>query len=170
MRMWPYDDPDVVSARKVLDVYVNVNITFTTMNSTLDTHPNKRDATTSFTIGELSRQFAVTTRTIRFYEDEGLLAPRRAGQNRIFTVRDRVRLKLILRGKRLGFSIKEIKDMVDMYDAPEGEVGQLRYFIERMCQRREDLLKQRHDIDQVLTELDQLQTRCEHLMDRTNTP
>ena len=90
----------------------------------------------SFTIGELSRQFSVTTRTIRFYEDEGLLAPRRVGQNRVYTARDRVRLKLILRGKRLGFSIKEIKDMVEMYDAPKGEAGQLKYFVERMCQRR----------------------------------
>jgi DNA-binding transcriptional MerR regulator len=148
------------------------------MSSNLDTQANERDPMAdhgadhgaSFTIGELSRQFAVTTRTIRFYEDEGLLAPRRAGQNRIFTVRDRVRLKLILRGKRLGFSIKEIKDMVDMYDAPEGEVGQLRDFIERMCQRREDLLKQRHDIDQVLAELDQLQTRCESLLENQTSP
>jgi DNA-binding transcriptional MerR regulator len=140
------------------------------MNSTPDTQTNERDPATSFTIGELSRQFAVTTRTIRFYEHEGLLAPQRAGQNRIFTARDRVRLKLILRGKRLGFSIKEIKDMVDMHDAPEGEVGQLRYFIERMCQRREDLLKQRHDIDQVLTELDQLQTRCESLIKNQTSP
>ena len=123
-----------------------------------------------FTIGELSRQFSVTTRTIRFYEDEGLLAPRRAGQNRVYTARDSVRLKLILRGKRLGFSIKEIKDMVEMYDAPEGEAGQLRYFVERMCQRREDLLKQRHDIEQVLAELDQLQARCESLIEKQLSP
>ena len=122
----------------------------------------------SFTIGELSKQFHVTTRTIRFYEDEGLLAPQRSGQNRIYTARDRVRLKLILRGKRLGFSIKEIKDMVEMYDAPEGEAGQLKYFIERMCQRRDDLLKQRNDIDQVLSELDQLQARCESIIAGTN--
>ncbi|MFT5445906.1 MAG: DNA-binding transcriptional MerR regulator [Gammaproteobacteria bacterium] len=127
------------------------------------------ESTTRFTIGELSRQFDVTTRTIRFYEDEGLLAPRRSGQNRIYTLRDRVRLKLILRGKRLGFSIREIKDMVDMYDAPQGEVGQLKYFIERMRQRREDLHKQRHDIDQVLAELDQLQARCESLLDQHDT-
>ncbi len=88
--------------------------------------PSDGEAKTRFTIGELSKQFDVTTRTIRFYEDEGLLAPRRSGQNRIYTVRDRVRLKLILRGKRLGFSIREIKDMVDMYDAPQGEIGQLK--------------------------------------------
>ncbi|MFT5174363.1 MAG: DNA-binding transcriptional MerR regulator [Gammaproteobacteria bacterium] len=150
---------------KILDVYVNVNITFAAMNTSVRAESRERNVSSSFTIGELSRQFAVTTRTIRFYEDEGLLAPQRAGQNRIYTTRDRVRLKLILRGKRLGFSIKEIKDMVDMYDAPEGEVGQLKYFIERMCQRREDLLKQRNDINQVLTELDQLQMRCESMID-----
>jgi DNA-binding transcriptional MerR regulator len=140
------------------------------MDSTSSAQAHEREVSTSFTIGELSRQFAVTTRTIRFYEDAGLLAPQRAGQNRIYTVRDRVRLKLILRGKRLGFSIKEIKDMVDMYDAPEGEVGQLKFFIERMCQRREDLLKQRNDIEQVLTELDQLQARCESMIDEQSGP
>jgi len=118
----------------------------------------------TFTIGDLSREFEVTTRTIRFYEDEKLLKPRRQGQNRIYSARDRVRLRLILRGKRLGFSIKEIRDMLDMYDAPEGEVGQLRYFIERMRQRRDDLQRQRADIDQVLAELDALETRCEDLL------
>jgi DNA-binding transcriptional MerR regulator len=122
------------------------------------------DRSATFTIGDLSRDFQVTTRTIRFYEDEKLLSPRRQGQNRIYTPRDRVRLHLILRGKRLGFSIKEIRDMLDMYDAPEGEVGQLRYFIERMRLRREDLLRQRADIDQVLGELDALETRCEELL------
>ena len=135
------------------------------MDTTLSPEAREGELAVSITIGELSRQFAVTTRTIRFYEDQGLLAPQRAGQQRIYTARDRVRLKLILRGKRLGFSIKEIKDMVDMYDAPEGAVGQLKYFIERMRQRREDLLKQRHDIDQVLAELDQLQARCESMID-----
>ena len=135
------------------------------MDTPSSAQPYARDLPARFTIGELSRQFAVTTRTIRFYEDEGLLAPQRAGQNRIYTPRDRVRLKLILRGKRLGFSIKEIKDMVDMYDAPEGEAGQLKYFIERMNRRRADLLKQRSDIDQVLAELDQLQARCESMVD-----
>ena len=156
--------------RKILDVYVNVNNTFAAMHTKMPNPVPDPELAISFTIGELSRQFSVTTRTIRFYEDEGLLAPRRAGQNRVYTVRDRVRLKLILRGKRLGFSIKEIKDMVEMYDAPEGETGQLRYFVERMCQRREDLLKQRHDIEQVLTELDQLQARCESLIKKQLSP
>ena len=133
----------------------------------MSTAADKLDRATgpvTFTIGDLSREFEVTTRTIRFYEDEKLLKPRRQGQNRIYSARDRVRLRLILRGKRLGFSIKEIRDMLDMYDAPEGEVGQLRYFIERMRQRRDDLQRQRADIDQVLAELDALETRCEDLL------
>ena len=119
----------------------------------------------SFSIGDLSRELRVTTRTIRFYEDQGLLAPRRQGQNRIYGPRDRVRLKLILRGKRLGFSLKEIKDMLEMYDAPEGEVGQMRYFMDRMRQRRQDLERQRHDIDQVLAELDGLEARCQSILE-----
>lgn len=127
------------------------------------------DRSATFSIGDLSREFQVTTRTIRFYEDEKLLSPRRQGQNRIYTPRDRVRLRLILRGKRLGFSIKEIRDMLDMYDAPEGEVGQLREFIERMRLRRADLLRQRADIDQVLNELDALEARCEGLLDAVST-
>jgi DNA-binding transcriptional MerR regulator len=126
------------------------------------------DHAPTLTIGELSKEFEVTTRTIRFYEDEELLTPRRVGQKRIYSVRDRVRLKLILRGKRLGFSIKEIKDMIDLYDAPEGEKAQLKDFIGRMQHRRQVLLTQRADIDQVLAELDQLQTRCESLLTSTS--
>ena len=111
-------------------------------------------------IGALAREFGVTTRTIRFYEDQGLLAPRRAGANRVYDARDRVRLKLILRGKRLGFSLAEIGEMLDMYDAPQGERGQLEYFIRRIRERRADLLDQRREIDDVLGELDALERRC----------
>ena len=147
---------DIVQTGKVLDVYVNVNLTSAAMSEAA--------ARTTYSIGDLSREFQVTTRTIRFYEDEGLLRPRRQGQSRIYMPRDRVRLKLILRGKRLGFSIREIKDMLDMYDAPEGEVGQLRYFMDRMRERRADLLRQRADIDQVLGELGALEARCEDIL------
>jgi DNA-binding transcriptional MerR regulator len=129
--------------------------------STAASDPNLRP---SFSIGDLSRELHVTTRAIRFYEDQGLLAPRRQGQQRIYGPRDRVRLKLILRGKRLGFSLAEIREMLEMYDAPEGEVGQLRHFIARMRERRDDLLRQRADIDQVLGELDALETRCQDLL------
>jgi DNA-binding transcriptional MerR regulator len=118
-----------------------------------------------FSIGELSREFGVTTRTIRFYEDQGLLSPTRNGQNRIYQARDRVRLKLILRGKRLGFSLKEINKLIALYDAPEGEAGQLRSFIEKIRARRSDLLVQKEDIEHVMDELDSLEQRCADLLE-----
>ena len=113
-----------------------------------------------YSIGDLSREFGVTTRTIRFYEDQGLLSPTRNGQSRIYQARDRVRLKLILRGKRLGFSLKEINKLIALYDAPEGEAGQLRSFIEKIRTRRTELLAQKDDIEHVLDELDSLERRC----------
>ncbi|GMQ77348.1 MAG: MerR family DNA-binding transcriptional regulator [Gammaproteobacteria bacterium] len=118
----------------------------------------------SYSIGDLSREFGVTTRTIRFYEDQGLLSPNRNGQNRIYQARDRVRLKLILRGKRLGFSLKEINKLIELYDAPEGEAGQLRSFIEKIRARRTELLVQKDDIEHVLDELDSLEQRCNNLL------
>jgi len=111
----------------------------------------------TYTIRELADAFDVTTRTIRFYEDEGLLSPLRDGQNRIFRSRDRVRLKLILRGKRLGFTLAEIKEIVGMYDAPPGESGQLTLFIEKLRERRAELEDKRRDIDETLAELDALE-------------
>ena len=119
----------------------------------------------SYSIGDLSREFGVTTRTIRFYEDQGLLSPTRNGQNRIYQGRDRVRLKLILRGKRLGFSLKEINKLIQLYDTPEGEAGQLRSFIEKIRARRTELLVQKDDIAHVLDELDTLERRCADLLE-----
>ena len=118
-----------------------------------------------YSIGDLSREFGVTTRTIRFYEDQGLLSPTRNGQNRIYQARDRVRLKLILRGKRLGFSLKEINKLIALYDAPEGEAGQLRSFIEKIRARRSELLVQKEDIEHVMDELDSLEQRCADLLE-----
>ncbi len=120
----------------------------------------------TFSIGDLSREFEVTTRTIRHYEDLGLLAPTRDGQNRIYSARDRVHLKLILRGRRLGFSLKEIGELLELYDAPNGEASQLKRFIGKMRQRRAALLEQRDDIDRVLEELDDLEKRCADILDR----
>ena len=77
-----------------------------------------------FTIGELATEFGVTTRTIRFYEDQGLLAPKRQGRNRVYDRRDRTRLKLALRGKRLGFALSEIREILDLFDSPQGEEQQ----------------------------------------------
>ncbi|HIO76488.1 MAG TPA: MerR family DNA-binding transcriptional regulator [Gammaproteobacteria bacterium] len=117
-----------------------------------------------FSISELSREFDVTTRAIRFYEDEGLLEPHRQGRQRVYSSRDRIRLKLILRGKRLGFSLSEIGDIIDMYDSEPGEVGQLGYFIEKISLRRKTLKQQRDDIDVTLKELDNIEKQCRQSM------
>ena len=117
-----------------------------------------------FSISELSREFDVTTRTIRFYEDEGLLEPNRKGRHRVYSSRDRIRLKLILRGKRLGFSLSDIGDIIDMYDSEPGEEGQLQYFIEKISVRRKTLKQQRDDIEVTLKELDSIEKQCRKSM------
>ena len=106
-----------------------------------------------YSIGELAEEFGVTSRTIRFYEDKELIHPRRNGQTRIYSRRDRARLKLILRGKRLGFRLDDIKEMLDLYDLGDGQVGQLQVTLQRAQDRVAALEQQRQDIDQVLTEL-----------------
>jgi len=115
---------------------------------------------TTYTISELSAEFDVTTRTIRFYEDQGLLKPKRNGLSRIYSPRDRVRLQLVLRGKRIGFSLAEIRDIMDMYDSEPGEVGQLAYMLDKLVQRRTMLNRQKIDIELTLKELDQIETQC----------
>ena len=115
---------------------------------------------TTTTIGDLSREFGVTPRTIRFYEDEGMLTPRREGQRRLYERRDRVRLKLILRGKRLGFSLAEIREILALYEAPPGEAGQLGFLIDKIGERRRELHEKRRDIDATLAELDGLEESC----------
>lgn len=112
-----------------------------------------------FSIADLAKEFDVTTRTIRFYEDEGLISPARRGQHRLFNARDRIRLKLILRGKRLGFSLGEIRDIINLYDSEPGEVGQLRYFLGKIAERRAVLEQQRADIAETLDELAEVERR-----------
>jgi DNA-binding transcriptional MerR regulator len=114
----------------------------------------------TWTITELAQDYGVTLRTIRFYEGEGLLSPKRHGQQRIFDARDHVRLGLVLRGRRLGFPLGEIKKIVDMYDAEPGEVGQLEYLLEQIAHRRAELEARRKDIDQTLAELTDVERRC----------
>ncbi len=114
----------------------------------------------TYSISELAREFEVTPRTIRFYEAEGLIAPLRDGQRRIYRPRDRVRLKLILRGKRIGFSLKEIGEIIDLYDAAPGEAGQLRTLLERIEGRRADLEQKRQDIEAALAHLDGVAADC----------
>lgn len=114
----------------------------------------------TWTIGELASEYDTTLRTIRFYEDCGLLAPERRGSSRIFHERDRVRLQLILRGKRLGFTLEEIAHILGMYDETPGEAGQLEYLIADIDRRRAGLLAKRRDLDEALAELDELEARC----------
>ena len=110
-----------------------------------------------FTITDLTREFGVSTRTIRFYEDEGLIKPLRRGRTRLFRPSDRRLLSFILRGKRLGFSIAEIREILQMYKEAPGEAGQLRLLIQRVEERRKELEQKRRDIEETLTELDQVE-------------
>ena len=119
---------------------------------------------TTFTISELAREFGVTTRTIRFYEDQGLLSPKREGTNRIFSQRDRVRLKLALRGKRLGFSLAEIRELFELYDVSRDEHKQLEEFLGRLERRRAHLEQQREDIEIMLREIDFFANQCRRLL------
>lgn len=106
-----------------------------------------------FTIHELVTEFEVTSRTLRFYEEKGLLNPTRRGQERIFSRRDRARLKLVLLGKRVGFSLEEAKAMLDLYDLGDGQVTQLRVSLERFEEKLAELDRRRRDIDDAYAEL-----------------
>jgi DNA-binding transcriptional MerR regulator len=106
-----------------------------------------------FSISDLAREFDITPRAIRFYEDQGLLAPRREGQRRIYTPRDRTRLKLTLRGKRLGLTLSEIRDLIDMYDPGRDERPQLERFLAVLEAHKSSLLQQREDIEAQLSEI-----------------
>ncbi len=113
-----------------------------------------------FTITELTREFGVSTRTLRFYEDEGLLHPLRRGRTRLFRPADRHLMRQVLRGKRLGFSISEIREIIQMYKEPPGEVGQLKLMIRRIEEKRDDLRQKRRDLEETLAELDQAEESC----------
>ena len=110
----------------------------------------------TYTITELTREFGVSTRTLRFYEDVGLLHPLREGRTRKFRPADRHLLSQILRGKRLGFSIAEIREVMEMYRKPPGEKGQLKLLRERVAAKRADLEQKREDIVETLKELDEV--------------
>lgn len=129
-------------------------------SAALSTAMDKAGLDREFSISELAVEFGVTARAIRFYEDKGLVSPRRDGQRRIYNPRDRVRLILILRGKRLGFSLREIQEILDLYDAEPGEAGQLRHLLSKVQERRISLARQREDIDSILTEIDRLEHQC----------
>ncbi|SDU87478.1 MerR family transcriptional regulator [Jiangella alkaliphila] len=114
----------------------------------------------TWSIAELADEYGITLRTIRFYEEQGLLTPARNGTRRVFHDGDRVRLGLVLRGKRLGFPLDEIKKIIGMYDAEPGEVGQLRYLLDQIEHRRDELEQRRRDIDATLSDLAELERRC----------
>mgnify|MGYP001764455232 FL=1 len=123
----------------------------------------------TFAISDLAREFDITPRTIRFWEDQGILAPQREGSKRIFTRRDRARLKMALRGKRLGLSLAEIKDLIGMYSSTEDETPQLLECLRVMEKRRLALEQQREDIEAMLTEIAQFETQCQQELTRRSS-
>jgi DNA-binding transcriptional MerR regulator len=128
------------------------------------TPPKAPKETRAYTITELAQEFDITPRAIRFYEDVGLLMPSRAGRNRVYTLRDRTRLKLTLRGKRLGLSLQEIKQLVEMYDSPSDTTQQLTAFLQVLAEHRTQLERQREDIEITLAEIAQHEARCRTLL------
>lgn len=121
----------------------------------------------TYTISDLSREFDITPRTIRFYEDQGLLSPDRegpSGRNRVYTARERTHLKLALRGKRLGLSLSDIKNLIEMYSSPKDTELQLQRFIAVLAQHRAALELQREDIDVLLAEISTHEEECQRLL------
>jgi DNA-binding transcriptional MerR regulator len=114
-----------------------------------------------FTIHDLTREFAITARTLRFYEEKGLLCPRREGEARLYSRRDRARLKYVLMGKSVGFSLEDVREMLDLYDLGDGQQTQLRVALARFEDRIGRLTRQRADIDRALAEL----TRAKHAVE-----
>ncbi|SNS11419.1 DNA-binding transcriptional regulator, MerR family [Noviherbaspirillum humi] len=121
----------------------------------------------TYTITELAREFDITPRAIRFYEDQGLLSPKREGAGgrvRVYGARERTRLKLTLRGKRLGLSLMEIKSLVDMYESPKDTSAQLKRFMQVLAQHRETLERQREDLEVTLAEIGAHEAECRRLL------
>jgi DNA-binding transcriptional MerR regulator len=114
----------------------------------------------SYSISELAREFAITTRTIRFYEEKGYVRPRREGGQRRYTPADRVRIKLILRGKRIGLSLAESAELIDLYEPGASNAAQLESVLDRVAARRAQLERQRADIAAMLTNLDEVEQVC----------
>jgi DNA-binding transcriptional MerR regulator len=120
-----------------------------------------------FSISELAREFDITPRAIRFYEDQGLLAPRRDGQRRIYSARDRTRLKLTLRGKRLGLTLSEIRDLIDMYEPGRDERPQLERFLAVLEAHKSSLVQQRADIEAQLSEIQAFEKKVRKQLKRS---
>ena len=120
----------------------------------------------TWTIAQVAAEFGVTHRAVRHYEDLGLISPERRGPQRVYHRRDRTRLNLILRGKRLGFPLEEIRTIIDLYDAPRGRASQLEYVLGQIDDRRADLEQRRRDLDDALKELDAFEESCRTDLDR----
>ena len=120
--------------------------------------------TEEFSISELAQEFGITTRTIRYYEDQGLLGPQRRGAVRVFSARDRARLRLALRSKRLGLSLAEIKELFQLYDLSRNERRQLEAFLGNLERRRVMLEQQRQDVDIMLNEITFFADQCRRLL------
>ncbi len=131
------------------------------MTSPSTTAPASRtDASRTWSIAEVAEEFGVTHRTVRHYEDLGLISPERRGTARVYHRRDRTRLGLVLRGRRLGFPLDEIRTIIDLYDAPRGRRSQLEYVLGQIDERRADLEQRRRDLEAALSELDGFEGRC----------
>ena len=128
-------------------------------------HADRAEPAPAFTIGELAREFGVTTRAIRFYEDCGLLDPQRAGRNRVYSARDRTRLKLTLRGKRLGLKLAEVKELVDMYESKRDTGPQLRRFLGVLARHRSQLEQRLGDLQTTLAEVLAQEAEARHLLE-----
>ena len=126
----------------------------------------ERTERTEFSISDLAREFDITPRTIRFYEDQGLISPRREGQRRVYTPRDKTRLKLTLRGKRLGLTLSEIKELIDMYEPGRDARPQLERFLAVLESHRGSLLQQRADIEAQLSEIHTFEKRVRKQLKR----
>jgi len=126
----------------------------------------------TYAVGELAAELGVTTRTLRFYEEAGIVTPGRtgAGSARLYTARDRARLVLALRGKRFGMSLAEIREIVDMYDAEPGEAGQIRRLLESLDAVRSDLLVRQSELARTLAEVDDVTRRCQARLDELAAP
>ena len=151
-----------------IDAYVNSPLIIIPLNAA----PAAKLPMPTYTISELAREFDITSRAIRFYEDQGLLNPKREGAGgriRVFTARERTRLKLTLRGKRLGFTLSEIKSLIDMYDSTRDSQAQLKRFLLVLAQHRETLEQQREDLEITLAEIAAHEAECRRQLNPAKT-
>jgi DNA-binding transcriptional MerR regulator len=121
-----------------------------------------------FTISDLAREFSISTRTIRFYEEKGFINPQRDGQRRIYSAADRARIRLILRGKRIGFTLAESMEIIEMYQPGQSDAQQLDSLLERIAERRTTLQQQRQDLEDMLSALDEVEALCNSEQQQNN--